>query len=141
MFTMFIECYNMLFWRILMNYAKLLLLPIALASLCISADSVQLLQQAEINKKVVAIEKIITRDSRIVLGLKALGHAQEIYILWSLMAPLFTDNTAAQQLQLLCVECKERPKAPIEKIPFTKALWPGLTTFATNTKNLLTTPQ
>lgn len=124
-----------------MNYAKLFSVAIMCGSLSLSADSVRLLQQTEINKKVVAIEKIITRDSRIVLALKALGHAQEIYILWSLMSPLFTDNTAAKELQLLCIECKERPKAAIEKISFTKALWSGLTNFGTNTKNLFTTPQ
>jgi|GEM_PF-1574315 hypothetical protein len=121
-------------------YAGKVCLLVLCVSLSLSAESVRLLNRAEINKKMVSIEKKIVRDTRIMFGLKALAHAQEIYIFWSLVAPLFTDNTSAQFLPL-CIECKARPKAPIEEIPFVKALWSGLTTFGNNTKNLFTTRQ
>ena len=123
-----------------MNYAKLFFLPVICASLCISAESIRFLQSAEINKKIVGIEKQIIRDKRIMLGLKALSHVQEIYLFWSFFSPLFADNTSIK-LQQVCVECKVRPKAPIEEVPFTKALWLGLTNFGNNTKNLFITPQ
>src|SRR5204862_1097101 len=48
-------------------------------SLSLSAESVRLLQQAEINKKITGIEKKIVRDNRIKIGLQAVAQAQSIY--------------------------------------------------------------
>ena len=122
-----------------MNYAHVLLLPIIFTALTVSAEPVRLLQQVDVNKKIVEIEKRVIRDKRAVLAVNLLEQFSNITLFVSYMTPLFSDPLPS--VASSCEACKEKAKAPVEEDTSTKGFLSGLTSFGHNTKNLLTSSQ